>query len=311
MDPMAAGVFDLLTFPMKQRNLLLDSWFYDVEALTPEERLELTGMPGRQDGAVVAVSPRVSREPIRHYQNTLRYWNHEGRDVEALVIAGVGCSALGSAALARAVADACCCDAAGLVTGYGMADMAAEALGGWLCYGVADRLRQQAGMTAESLAERLREVPAKWAAMWTEAQEGSNGGGFEALHRQSAVPGDTDAGALLDLLLAQPRRLRLLVAHGRGALLASFVLGRLVEELDGEHHPYYDRLSIVTLGTVAHIPKQFRNRHQFLGEWDWFGGINSRYDEPFVKVPKAWHHLNSHIPFHLPVEALLKEAIWD
>lgn len=310
MDPVEARVCDLFKVPAKQRNMLLDSWFYDVEGLAPEERLELAGPMGLE-GTIVAVSPKVEREPIRIYKSLPRYMNNDGRDVEALVIGGGGCSALGAAALARTVADCYGCYAAGLVTGYGATDLALEALGGGFCYGVTDRLRQQAELTAERLAARLCEAPAHWAALWAKARQGTGIGAFDGRHRRPAMPGDSDAAALLELLMAHPRRLRLLVAHGKGALLASFAMGRLVEEMGEEYHPYYDRLSIVTLGTVVRIPRRFRNKHQFLGEWDWFGGINSRYDEPFVKVPKAWHHLNPKIPFHMPTGELLRAATWD
>lgn len=74
-------------------------------------------------------------------------------------------------------------------------------------------------------------------------------------------------------------------------------------------HPYFDRLHVVTLGAVADLPPRFRRVHQFIGEMDWFGGMNSRLQGPHTRVPNAWHHLNTARPFHLPVEQVLKQQV--
>ena len=53
-----------------------------------------------------------------------------GSEIRTLVVAGVGSSALGAAAFARNVADACGTPVAAVVSGYGLADLLTEALGG-------------------------------------------------------------------------------------------------------------------------------------------------------------------------------------
>ena len=65
----------------------------------------------------------------------------EGPTIRAIAVAGVGSSALGTAALARNFADALNTDVAGIVTGYGLSDVMTEAFGGWFAFGAADRIR--------------------------------------------------------------------------------------------------------------------------------------------------------------------------
>ena len=85
--------------------------------------------------------PSNSDRQIRHYKRALRFMNKEGPTIRAIAVAGVGSSALGTAALARSIADALDTDVAGIVTGYGLSDVMTEALGGWFVFGAADRIR--------------------------------------------------------------------------------------------------------------------------------------------------------------------------
>ena len=63
----------------------------------------------------------------------------EGDEVAGVAIAGVGSSVLGTAALARNVADAVGGEIVGLVSGYGVSDLLSEALGGWFFFGAVDQ----------------------------------------------------------------------------------------------------------------------------------------------------------------------------
>lgn len=300
MDPMDARVMTLLEYPVKQRNVLLDSMFYDVGALAADEQASLSPLVDRE-GTIIVVPPRASRRDIRHYKNALRFMNNEGQTIQAIAVAGVGSSVLGTAALARNVADHYGIDVAGIVTGYGLADLVAEALGGWLFYGFVDLFRHETEMAIEHALTTLRETHSNWARM--QASSSFVQGPADA---RFPVAGNSDAGTLLDVLIANPANLKLIVGHSKGCLLTSFVLWHLVDELGGEHHPYYDNLTVVTLGAVVGIPTAFTRRYQFIGELDWFGGMNSRLDVIHSKVPGAWHHLNSEIPLYLSVPNVLK-----
>ena len=62
----------------------------------------------------------------------------------------------------------------------------------------------------------------------------------------------------------------------------------------------------MTLGAVIRFPAEFADVHQFIGQIDSFGMMNSR---PFVErfvVPGAWHSLNTLMPGHLSVKDTLQ-----
>jgi hypothetical protein len=71
-------------------------------------------------------------------------------------------------------------------------------------------------------------------------------------------------------------------------------------------YPFYDTLTVVTLGAVVAIPRKFRRRHQFPGQLDWFGAMNSRLHVPHIRVPSAWHHLNTRMPLSMSVRDVLQ-----
>ena len=164
----------------KQRNAVLDNFFYDTTRLTMEERAKLTPLADRE-GSIIVVPPSNSDREIRHYSRALRFMTKEGPAIRAIAVAGVGSSALGTAALARSIADALDADVAGIVTGYGMSDMMSEALGGWFAFGAADRIRH----TMERAFARMR--PAALA--------------------ESVTPRSDAAATLAEILLAAPPKL--------------------------------------------------------------------------------------------------------
>src|SRR5690242_7794266 len=104
MDLLDALTLKLLRFPLQERNQAIDVVFYDVGALTAAERGGLSPLLDLK-GTILVVPPRASGRPLRRYPNALRFMLHEGDTVRAIVVAGVGSSALGTAALARNVAD--------------------------------------------------------------------------------------------------------------------------------------------------------------------------------------------------------------
>ena len=262
----------------KQRNAVLDNFFYDTTRLTLEERAKLTPLADRE-GSIVVVPPSNSDREIRHYSRALRFMTKEGPAIRAIAVAGVGSSALGTAALARSIADALDADVAGIVTGYGLSDMMSEALGGWFAFGAADRIRH----TMERAFARMR--PAALA--------------------DSVTPGSDAAATLSEILLAAPPKLDTLVAHSKGSLVVAHALQRYVDDLGGDDSPLFKRLHIVTLGAVVGVPSEFKHVKQYLGAYDWFGGANSSLGVTHERVPGVSHHLNPGFPYHMRVAPLL------
>jgi hypothetical protein len=301
MDRLDAEILNLFQFPLKERNQLIDLLFYDVGALTPAERSMLSPLVDLK-GTIVVVSPQGAGRAIRHYKTALRFMLKEGDRVQAIAVAGVGSSVLGTAALARTIADFYGIDVAGIVTGYGMIDVVAEALGGWFFYGTMDRFRHAAESAAEKLLTPLPE------ARFTPPDAEDLDQFTLTLDFPVIEGGNSDVWTLLDILIARPKNLRLLLGHSKGDLLISFVLNRMVDELEGEHHPLYDELAVVTLGAVVSLPAPFARQVQFLGQLDWFGAINSELDVPHLTVPGAWHHLNPRLPFAMRLSEVLREV---
>ena len=262
----------------KQRNAVLDNFFYDTTRLSLDERAKLTPLADRE-GSIIVVPPSNSDREIRHYSHALRFMTKEGPSIRAIAVAGVGSSALGAAALARELADALDTDVAGIVTGYGLSDMMSEALGGWFAFGAADRIRH----TMERAFARMR--PAALA---------------------ESVPAGSDAAATLaEILLAAPPKLDMLVAHSKGSLVVAHALQRYVDDLEGDDSPLFKRLHIVTLGAVVGVPAEFKHVKQYLGAYDWFGGANSSLGVKHERVQGASHHLNPGFPYHMDVAPLL------
>jgi hypothetical protein len=74
MELLDAQIGNLLKFPIKQRNQVVDSVFYDVGALTPIEQARLSPLVDLE-GTIIVVSPRASGRAasIRHDKNALRF----------------------------------------------------------------------------------------------------------------------------------------------------------------------------------------------------------------------------------------------
>ena len=265
-------------FSYRQRNAVIDNFFYDTASLTLEEKAKLSPLVDRE-GSIIAVPPSNSDRRIRHYKSALRFMNKEGPAIRAIAVAGVGSSALGSAALARNIADALNTDVAGIVTGYGLSDVMTETFGGWFAFGAADRIRY----AMEKFFKRMRSTVSA-----------------------DAAPAEGDASATLcEVLLAGPPKLEYLVAHSKGSLVVAHALQHYVEDLEGDESALFERLRITTLGAVVGLPPTFKKVRQYLGSLDWFGRANSSLGVMHERVPEAGHHLNPGIPYHMSVAALL------
>lgn len=123
-NPLRALTLDSL----QRRNAILDAVFYDIGVITPEETKGLAFWLARE-GAILVVTPSGG-DPLKLFLTTDEYFSKNDKAAAALVVAGVGSSALGAAAFARNIADALGEPVVAVVSGYGLSDVLTEALGG-------------------------------------------------------------------------------------------------------------------------------------------------------------------------------------
>lgn len=271
---------------LRQRNVALDALFYDIKVITPEEAFYISDSLAAQ-GAIMIVPPSDGA-PIILCETVDEFVLRGGDKVRALAVAGIGGSALGAAAFARNVADAIGGPVAVVVSGYGIADVITEAFGGLFFFGHLRGLRPMLE-TLDDLAGRPK--------------VGAYGDGAAA--RTSL---DTRT---VQALLADPRlSFRLLVGHSKGNLVLSAALHDLCKEDEIRVADLAETMKIVTIGARIAMPPAFTDVIDVMGEWDWFGEINSR---PFIDadrhIPHAWHHTNTDFGGHLPVTSTLQEIL--
>lgn len=284
--------------PLRLRNTALDAVFYDVGSLTALEMTQLLFL-NAQKGSVIVVSPTQAKNPIRYYQRALRFIAREGDRIRAISVAGVGSSVIGAAALARNVADALDEEVAAIVTGYGVADVLNEALGGAFVYGLSDAIRRASEDMLQWLVKPMSKTPPLRGELTIPSDLlDPSSPGF-------GLPGDEDTTTLADILLSHPKKLDLLVGHSKGSLIIDAALEDYVSGMEGDASPLYHRLKVVTLGAVSDIPDRFPVA-QYLGGLDWFGGLNSRPDLLRTNLPGALHHLNRQLPYHVDAIEVLR-----
>ncbi|BCL74699.1 hypothetical protein JHS3_04350 [Jeongeupia sp. HS-3] len=279
---------------IKWRNILFDMLFYDVDKLTLEEQCDVLKLADHE-GGVVVVSPGKGNRRVRAYANVDDCLKADKKAIQAIVVAGVGSSAIGTAALACNVADAYDIDVAGIVSGYGVKDVVSESLGGWFFYGASDAL----GQGFRALLDYWGKLPKLDASLESGRQMTASA--------SPAVPLPEDVSALIRILQAAPPGLRLLVGHSKGCLLLDFALERFAQT--HQKHAYFKNLRVATFGTVVNLPEKFERSYQFIGDLDWFGGVNSRLGMGHTKINQGWHHLNSKYLFHMDVESVLKRYV--
>ncbi|MDB5791220.1 MAG: hypothetical protein JWQ80_1244 [Massilia sp.] len=115
---------------LRRRNAVLDALFYDVKVISPRETGTLAPWLAHE-GALLIVPPTgAGTLCVCPDIDAFAAGGGAGTRILAVAVAGVGSSALGTAAFARNVADAFGEPVAALVSGYGLADMLSEAAGG-------------------------------------------------------------------------------------------------------------------------------------------------------------------------------------
>ncbi|MDH6266815.1 hypothetical protein M2360_002211 [Rhizobium sp. SG_E_25_P2] len=273
----------------RRRNSALDGLFYDVKVISAAETSKI-GPSDAREGTILIVPPTGQSE-LRLCTSIDDFIAQGGSDVDIIAIAGVGSSALGSAAFARNVADALGRPAAAVVSGYGLADLMTEALGGYFLFGQLNGLRH--------MFEPL------------DALAKSHQPTISILAEQTARKShDTRTVAAM---LAHPKlRFTVLTGHSKGNLVLSEALYS-IRDADASLCRKLAKISkIVTVSAVIDMPRPFSDITDVIGALDWFGGFNSRLDlRPDRLAPNAWHHTNTELPFALDVRDTFTGLVAD
>jgi hypothetical protein len=274
---------------VRKRNAALDSLFYDVG------RVSLTEAQGLApwlvaEGAILLVPPSGG-DDLRAFDSVDEFGAAGGANCRALTVAGVGSSALGAAAFARNVADAVGDSVAAVVSGYGLADVITEGAGGWFWFGTINRMRR----AFQTLGQLAPQTPARSSRPMPDPV----GAAERSVSR--------DLRTAIDLLTDARFRFDLVVGHSKGNLVLSEALFAQVRRAKAAQRPVPAETLIVTMSAAITMPPAFPTIVDVMGDWDWFGRLNSDAAIPIdVGVPQAWHHTNTELENHLPVTAVLR-----
>ena len=262
--------------PLDWRNTVLDRWFYNIGVLSTEEQRAVLGFP-QSEGAAMLMAPAIAGKAI-DYIPRRGFAKLKSATFAGVVVAGVGSSALGTAALARQVADALDEPVLGVVSGRGMADLVSEALGGWFVF----RTENMVGEAFDLWRRMGASLPC------------FGGSGRQAETAEGFFGDSLDSNSLMTLLNQFPDKVRFLVGHSKGnAVIANALRGLLIKR--PVEAARLSGLEILTLGAAVGFPPGFDHVFQVIGGADAFGAMNSDAVADHV-VPAALHHLNPDIP---------------
>jgi hypothetical protein len=267
----------------RRRNAVLDALFYDVSVISAAEAATLSPWLARE-GMLLIVPPR-GKGSVELCNGVDAFLAKGGASVTILAVAGVGSSALGAAAFARNVAEAFDEPVVAVVSGYGLADLLTEAAGGWFFFRTLNGIRHE--------FEAFDSV-----GRWVEP---------EAVTDRALANISTDVSTLRALLSEKRCSFRLLTGHSKGNLILS-------EALSGEPRFAAVELDawIVTVSAAIYMPSRYRRIVDVIGDIDWFGAMNSQRGVDIeLRQPLAFHHTNTELPYHLPVECVFRRLQKD
>jgi hypothetical protein len=277
---------------VRQRNAVLDWLFYDVGVVTRSEAIGLSPWLAAE-GAILFVPP-TGAGPLEICASVDEFAARFAKRVHTVAVAGVGSSALGAAAFARNVADALDEPVAAVVSGYGLADLAAEALGGFFLFGAANTLRH-----GFEWLDRLRESGVV-------ADPNTSGAGAV---KSSPIQRSNDTRTVQALLSHKALDMKMLIGHSKGNLVISEALFEMKAMDLARLRQLAKQTLIVTVSAKIAMPPDFEHIVDIMGQIDGFGALNSRWDlGTELTVPFAWHHTNTELPMHLPVTETLRKV---
>jgi hypothetical protein len=270
---------------MRARNNVLDLMFYDVDAIPVATRRKLLEWTDPEGSVLVAYPANGAEREVTHFEHVEKFLaSKEFLSTRVVAIAGVGSSALGTAALAANVADALGEPVAGIVSGYGLVDAVAEGVVGWYVLRPLNQLRQFVDLFLTPFDPLLKKI-----SMDTQPNADSQ-------RLPSYVYGLTEIDTLNQVLTHRDSQVVLAVGHSKGNLSIALALGNLPPE---QARVQFPRMAVVTFGALVELPQSLAMERQFLGTLDGFGWLNSILPQPWVPVPWATHTLNTALPFHV------------
>ncbi len=279
---------------LRAGNNVLDLLFYDVHTIPAAKRRDLLRWSD-PDGSILVVHPGDGHErEVAHFEHVEDFLaSPDAKRLEVVAIAGVGSSALGTAALAANVADALDRPVVGIVSGYGLADAVAEGLVGWFVLRPTNLLRQVIDTWFAPLTPVLRKIS---------ADTQPNGDPRRLVAYVRGLP-ETDC---LNRLLSLPESsVAIMVGHSKGNLSIATALDNLTQE---QVEALCPRLRVATLSALVQLPASLAAARQFMGILDNFGLMNSTLPQVAMFVPWATHTLNTRLPFHLAARDSIEKS---
>ncbi|PWR19265.1 hypothetical protein [Zavarzinia aquatilis] len=289
-DSTGFPLLDGLLEPLRKRNAYFDTKYYNVENLTAAE-VETLAPRLAKEGMILLVPPSGTA-PVRHFPDVDAFVAAGGADVRAVTVSGVGSSALGSAALARDVADAVGAPVAAVVAGYGASDVVTEGLGGYFLFGAANRLRY----LLDLWGIKMPVVP-------PDTADGSS-------HTDFLAHWNPDVAALAALLADARLSFTLLVGHSKGNLVISEALNSLQVHHPEALHKLEHQANIVTLSAIVEMPGKIWT-YDVIGMADALGALNSVPGiMPDLVLPFVTHTTSPDKGiYHLPVTKVIRDFL--
>ncbi|MBF0623641.1 MAG: hypothetical protein HQL82_02420 [Magnetococcales bacterium] len=268
---------------------VVDALFYDLTALSP---LEMAQVHDASEGALLVILPGREQGHIPVFENVAGLLASPYSRVDTAVIAGVGSSGVGTAALSRVVANALDRPVVGIVSSHGWRELLGEGIEGMFSFNPLDRLERTSRFVTGFWREMTREF------FWGRLVRFHPG----AHHLEGIAESET----LLELLRKHQSGLKVLVGHSKGSLAIANALFGLREE-GGIHNT---GIHVVTLGCGVNVPEEYRHLHQFLGTLDPLGIANTTAKgDNWHNIHWVWfkgHDLNPFNRLHLPVGPILE-----
>ncbi|WP_210259334.1 cell envelope biogenesis protein OmpA [Agrobacterium sp. a22-2] len=273
------------------RNTGLDALFYDIKALTAEETFYISDAIAAE--GLIMIVPPTGGGMLTLCDSIDEYLLRGGRDVHVLAVAGIGGSAAGAAAFARNVADAVGAPVAAVVSGYGLGDILTEAMGGAFFFGPLGFLRNDLEVIDDMVGR-------------------PHLGAYQERHLEVDSPrrASLDADTVETLLGHPDLSFTLLTGHSKGNRVLSEALYALKQTAPERLATLGQKARIVTFGARITMPPAFTDVVDVIGEFDWYGEMNSRPRiEADIRVPRAGHSTNTDLPLCLFVTRTLKDIL--
>ncbi|MCF1433503.1 cell envelope biogenesis protein OmpA [Agrobacterium vitis] len=277
--------------PWRLRNSSLDALYYDIRALTSDEAFYISDALAAE--GLIMIVPPTGQGMLTLCETVDEYLLRGGREVRAMAVAGIGGSAAGAAAFARNVADAIKAPVCAVVSGYGLGDVVAEALGGAFFFGPLGFLRRNFEMIDDLVGR-------------------PQFGAYQRRPKPSQPPRRTslDADTVQALLCHPDLRFNLVTGHSKGNLIVAEALNAIEKEAPERLTILAERLQIITFSTRVGLPAPFSPPLAIIGELDWYGELNATAKVTnIVRVARAGHSTNTSLPGALKITDLLAQTL--